>query len=472
MSTDPPWMIDNPDVIPIDGAALLTFTESFIMRFCAFPDEHALVAVTLWAAHAHMVEHFHTTPRLALLSPEAGSGKTRVLEVLDLLVPESMFCFSASPAAIFRTLAEKQITLLFDEVDTIFAKRGKDDANEDLRALLNAGYKRGASIPRCVGPRHEVQFFTVFAATALAGLGDLPDTVMSRSIIIRMRKRAPYERVEPFRSREREAPGHAIRNRLAEWAFLVGPTVGAAWPTMPDGVEDRPAEVWEPLLAVADAAGGAWPERARAACLALVKVAADRRVTLGIRLLADLQTIFGDADALHTSVILDRLCDRSKRPDGEAYLDADAPWADLHGKPLAERGLATMLKKYDIHSIKVKVAGRALQGYRREPLHDVWQRYLPVPRSPKEAEPAEPMESGAGEVPAVPAVPAVPDSMGSVGLVRCSECKFFDGDDDASNCLKFDQPVDRERRRDCPDFEVPIWRRVDGVQTQVPSDDL
>ena len=77
MSTDPPWMIDNPDVIPTDGAALLTFTESFIKRFCAFPDEHALVAVTLWAAHAHMVEYFHTTPRLALLSPEAGSGKTR-----------------------------------------------------------------------------------------------------------------------------------------------------------------------------------------------------------------------------------------------------------------------------------------------------------------------------------------------------------------------------------------------------------
>jgi len=221
-------MTDNPDVIPIDGAGLLTYAESFIKRFCAFPDEHALVAVTLWAAHAHMVEYFHTTPRLALLSPEAGSGKTRVLEVLDLLVPESMFCLSASPAAVFRTLANSQITLLVDEVDTIFARRGKDDGNEDLRALLNAGYKRGATIPRCVGPRHEVQHFTVFAATALAGLGDLPDTVMSRSIPIRMKKRAPYERIEPFRSREHEAPGHAIRNKLAQWAYVVGGSVGAA----------------------------------------------------------------------------------------------------------------------------------------------------------------------------------------------------------------------------------------------------
>ena len=383
---DMSWMSDDPDLIPVNGAALLSLTEKFIGRFCAFPDEHALVAVTLWAAHAHMATHFHTTPRLALLSPEAGSGKTRVLEVLHLLVPESMFCLSASPAAIFRTLAERQITLLFDEVDTIFAKRGKDDANEDLRALLNAGYKRGASIPRCVGPRHEVQQFEVFAATALAGLGDLPDTVMSRSVIIRMRRRAPSEKVEPFRTREHEAPGHAIRNKLAEWAFTVGVNVGAAWPEMPDGVVDRPAEVWEPLIAVADAAGGDWPRRAREACLALVKVALDRRVTLGIRLLADLRTIFGEADALHTRTILERL----SNPDDHG-LEPDAPWADIHGKPLSERGLASMLKKYDVHAVKVKVVGQSLQGYRREHLHDAWQRYLPAP-SPKQVEPVEPAE--------------------------------------------------------------------------------
>jgi hypothetical protein len=127
---------------------------NYIGRFCVFRDEHALVAVTLWVAHAHMVEQFHTTPRLVLSSPEAGSGKTRVLEFLDLLVPDPMFCLSASPAAIFRTLAAKPITLLVDEVDAIFSRRGSEDANEDLRAMLNAGYKRGASVPRCVGPRH------------------------------------------------------------------------------------------------------------------------------------------------------------------------------------------------------------------------------------------------------------------------------------------------------------------------------
>jgi Protein of unknown function (DUF3631) len=440
MNADPEWLTDNPDVIPINGASLLTYTECFIKRFCAFPDEHASVAVTLWAAHAHMVEYFHTTPRLVLLSPEAGSGKTRVLEVLDLLVPESMFCLSASPAAVFRTLANAQITLLADEVDTIFSRHGKDEGNEDLRALLNAGYKRGATIPRCVGPRHEVQHFQVFAATALAGLGDLPDTVMSRSIIIRMKKRAPHERIDPFRSREHEAPGHAIRNRLAEWAYVVGRDAGASWPTMPEGVVDRPAEVWEPLIAVADAAGGEWPERARAACVALCRVAHDRRVTVGIRLLSDVRTIFCEADALHTVTILDRLCSADRYG-----LDSDAPWGDLRGKPLGERGLASMLKKYDIHSVKVKVNGEALQGYRREHLWDAWARYLP--HSPKEVEPVEPMEPREGRV---PQVPEVPDAMGSV---RCRDCAYFDPE--GTLCLKRDRPVDPQFNRQCPDFSVP-----------------
>ena len=137
-----------------DGAALLDTVRAWIGRFVAFPSAACLDAVTLWAAHAHMVEHFHTSPRLAALSPEPESGKTRLLEILDLLTPNSMLIFSPSVAAIFRKLAQNQITLLFDEVDTIFTKRGKEDQNEDLRALINVGYRRGAAIPRCVGPKH------------------------------------------------------------------------------------------------------------------------------------------------------------------------------------------------------------------------------------------------------------------------------------------------------------------------------
>jgi len=359
-----------PEEPRLDGAEVLAEIQAFIDRFCAFPDNHALTAVTLWAAHTHMVEHFHTTPRLAFLSPEPASGKTRALEILDLLVTDPMFSLNASPAAIFRTLADRQITLLFDEVDAIWSKRGRDDNHEDLRALLNAGYKRGTSIPRCVGPKHEIVQFSVHCAVALAGLGDLPDTIMSRAIIIRMRRRRPDEHVEPFRTRSHEPEGHQLRERLAIWSDTVGAEAGKAWPEMPAGIVDRPEEVWEPLIAVADAAGGDWPARAREACIELCKVAEDRQASLGIRLLSDLRIIFGDRDVMHTATIIERLVDADE-------LEADAPWSDLRGKPLAVRGLASMLKPYGVHVMKVWADGRSLQGYRREHLHDAWSRYLP-----------------------------------------------------------------------------------------------
>ena len=389
---------------PNDGTQLLDDVRAFIGRFVAFPHPAALDATALWTAHAHMAAHFHTSPRLALLSPEPGSGKTRVLEVLQPLVPNAMFNFSASPAAIFRKLAKDDHTLLFDEVDAIFTKRGKDDGNEDLRALLNVGYRRGATIPRCVGPQHDVREFAVFAPTALAGLGDLPDTIMSRSIIVRMRRRAPAEQVEQFRLRMHDKQGAALRERLAAWALDVGATVGDDWPALPEGVFDRDAEVWEPLIAVADAAGGHWPDTARAACVELLKVAADREVSLGVRLLGDLRLVFGERDAMTTADILEQLNE----------LD-EAPWGDLYGKRMEPRLLARMLKRYDVRSTKVKVEGKSLQGYRREDLWDTWERYLaPVTGRPEPTEPCKAADDprvpdDAGEVPVeVPLASEVP----------------------------------------------------------------
>lgn len=384
---------------------LLDDVRVFIRRFCVFPDEHCLTAVTLWAAHAHMVREFHTTPRLAVLSPEPTSGKTRALEVLDLLVPESLLTVNASPASIFRTLAKKQITLLYDECDAIWTKRGQDDNHEDLRALLNAGYKHGATIPRCVGPQHDVKDFPVYCAVALAGIGDLPDTIMSRAVIIRMRRRAPHEPVESFRLRTQEPEGHKLRSRLADWAVSVGSAAGSSWPELPPGIADRQAEVWEPLVAVADAVGGDWPRLAREACVELCKVAQDRRASLGIRLLSDLRIIFelaSNPEAMHTETIVDRLT------HGDDYgLEADAPWSDLRGKPIGSRGLAERLAKYDVKPTKVKIGGRSLQGYRREHLWDAWTRYLPplssTPVGPEPPEPPDPLpDSPVPEVPEVP----------------------------------------------------------------------
>jgi hypothetical protein len=140
-----------------------------------------------------------------------------------------------------------------------------------------------------------------------------------------------------------------------------------AWPEFPDGIEDRDADVWEALLAVADAAGGEWPDRARAAAVALVAAAKESIPSLGIRLLTDLRTVFEDRDVMPTADML-------------AALEAlpEAPWAELvAGKPINARGLSKRLGAYGIKSTTVRVGERVERGYRRQDLADAWSRYLP-----------------------------------------------------------------------------------------------
>ncbi len=373
-----------PPAPPENGADLLDAVTEFLALYVAYPSVDALHASALWVAHCHALDCFDSTPRLAMLSPEPGSGKTRALEVIELLAPDAMHALNASAPPIFRSIEKQRPTLLFDEVDALFGRRGKDDSAEDLRALLNAGHRTGATIPRCVGPTHEVAQFPVFAAVALAGLGDLPDTLMTRSIVVRMRRRAPSEHVAPFRYRIAAPDGHDLRDRLAGWVSA-NTAKFEQFPVMPPGVEDRNADCWEPLLAVADAAGGHWPETARAACVELVKVVTSREASLGVRLLVDLREVFGDAQTLGTETILRRLRDLE-----------ESPWSDLRGRVLDARGLAWRLGQYGVTSAKVKIDGVSVRGYRREDLWDAWTRYLPAP-TPEEAEPAEPPEPGRSE---------------------------------------------------------------------------
>lgn len=193
-----------PDELP--GHVVLDRVAGFVDRYVAFPDAHCLPVVTLWAAHTWASGAFYTTPRLVLTSAEPGSGKTRVLELLNLFCRDPEMVLSPTTAALFRMLAERPYSLLFDEVDAIFTTKNAGNY-EDLRAMLNAGYKRTATIPRCVGDAKamKVQRFKVFAPVALAGLaGNLPSTITTRAVTIHMRRRGPGETVEPFEEEDAE----------------------------------------------------------------------------------------------------------------------------------------------------------------------------------------------------------------------------------------------------------------------------
>jgi hypothetical protein len=407
-----------PAIARDQGVALLADVGEFLARFIAYPSEHAYVAHVLWIAHTHLMLAWESTPRIAFLSPEPGSGKTRSMEVSELLVPDPVAAVNVTPAYMFRKCGSEDgpPTILFDEIDTVFGARAKE--HEELRALLNSGHRRGATAGRCVvrGKNIETEEISSYAAVALAGLGWLPDTILSRSIIIRMRRRAPDEKIEAFRRRVHVEEGESLRRRLAGWAAATLDEATEARPEMPVGVEDRNADVWGPLLAIADIAGGEWPQRARDAAIALVKAAREKEPSLGIRLLADLREVFEDREAMATVDIL-------------AVLVAmpEAPWGDLKGKPLNDRGLANRLRQYEVRSKQIRFGEKGFKGYLRADLIDAWKRYLSPPLSPN-SETSETSETAADNVSDVSDVSPVAGNGGEAGFdheieVFTAECQ-------------------------------------------------
>lgn len=357
------------ELAPETAADMLNEVHAFLGRFVAYPSEEARVAHVLWISHAHLMSCWESTPRIAFLSPEPGSGKTRALEITETLVPRPVEAVNATPAYLFRRVSDSGglPTILFDEIDTVFGPKAKE--NEDIRGMLNAGHRRGAMAGRCVvrGKTVETEELPAYCAVALAGLGNLPDTILSRCVVIRMRRRAPGEEVEPYRRRIHAHEGNTLRTQLATWAAR-NTDLNSAWPTMPNGIADRDADVWEALLAVADAAGGTWPERARVAAVALVAASKAGSPSLGVRLLADLRTVFAARDAMSTDEIIKALTSME-----------EAPWADMKGKPIDARRLSRYLHPYGVSSKNIRFASGIVKGYGREDLHDPWSRYLGAP---------------------------------------------------------------------------------------------
>ena len=348
------------------GDTIVRSVYNFVGEFVAFPDKHCQLAVALWALHAHLMDRWKSTPRLAFLSAEPASGKTRALEILELLVPLPVQAVNVSPAYLFRRAASEggPPTILFDEIDSIFGPKARE--NEELRGFINAGHRKGAKAGQCVvrGNVVTTEELPAYCAIAVAGLGWLPDTILGRSVIIRMRRRHAGEHVEPYRRREHAPRGKRLYRQIERWARSQ-PAMITDWPKMPNEVQDRDADVWEALLAIADAVGGEWPARARKAAVALVAAAKEVEPSLGVRLLSDIKLIF-EGDAMSSKAILHRLLD----------LD-EAPWKDLKGKPLDERGLAHRLRQYGVKSKTIRVGEITPKGYVKADFVDAWSRYLP-----------------------------------------------------------------------------------------------
>lgn len=195
---------------------------SFIRGYVIVSQAQA-AAIGLWVAHTHALDAFETTPFLGINSPTKRCGKTRLLDVLELLVARPWRVITPSEAVLYRKIEKITPTLLFDETDAIFNSRNGD--TEPLRALLNAGNRRGTSVPRCVGPQQQLVDFSVFCAKALAGIGVLPDTITDRSIVIRMARKRRDEEARRFRHREADERAERLRVDLESWGQYAAPTL-------------------------------------------------------------------------------------------------------------------------------------------------------------------------------------------------------------------------------------------------------
>jgi uncharacterized protein DUF3631 len=353
-------------------AALLGEIGALLRRFVVMSPAQARV-VALWVLHTHLIEASEATPYLAITSAEKRSGKTRLLEVLELLVARPWFTGRTTAAVLPRKIDSDSPTLLLDESDAAFA--GDKEYAEALRGVLNSGHRRGGKTTVCVGQGANISFkdFSTFCPKAIAGIGKLPDTVADRAIPVRLERRAPGERVDRFRWREVEPQAQQLRHRLVALADVVAEILIKAQPDLPNELDDRAWDGVEPLLAIAELTGGNWPVEARAACVELYGGRELEDESTGIRLLSDIHDVFGERDRISTSDLLGAL-------NG---LD-EAPWGEWFGKPLTSRALADLLKPYEIHSRTIKLADkRTAKGFLAKQFESAWACYVPSKGSPR-----------------------------------------------------------------------------------------
>ena len=357
-----PW----PD--PVNGAAVLDDVSAAFTRHLALPTG-AADALALWCAYTHAFDAFPISPRLAITSPEKRCGKTTLLRMLAMVCERVLQAANITPAAMFRAIELARPTLLVDEADTFL------DGREELRGVLNSGHARDGCVIRTVGDNHEPRQFSTWAPCAIAMIGRLPDTLADRAIAVPMRRKVAGEKIERLRF-DRPDQFDGLRRRLARFTLDARQALERSDPATPNNLHDRAADNWRVLLAIADAAGGDWPTRARAACMTLNAGDADADTT-GAALLRDIQAAFvlrGEPVKLSSAELCQILGD-----------DEASAWAAFgrSEKPITPAALARLLKRFKIAPKALRNGAIVWRGYEREAFTDAWARYL-APDTPDE----------------------------------------------------------------------------------------
>jgi hypothetical protein len=354
----------EPWPTPVDGAELLSGIVSTVRDYLVV-SAHCDDAMALWAVHTHAFQATSISPILALESPDKRCGKTTALNLLEELVPRPLGTASITPASLFRAVDKFGPTLLIDEGDTFIRN------SLELVGILNSGHNRkNARVIRCNASDYEPELFSTWAPKAIALIGELPETLEDRSITIRLQRMLPGEKIKRFRADQVEE-FVALKRKAARWAADNIDRLKAADPKIPPALHSRAADNWRALIAIADQAGGPWPERARTAAIYLsLRECEDESVKE--QLLFDIRDIFDAkrADRISSSLLVDYL-----------VMNPDRPWAEWrHGRPMTQRSLARLLKDFQIFPKTIRLdKDKTIKGYELEQFHEAFKRYLHKP---------------------------------------------------------------------------------------------
>jgi putative DNA primase/helicase len=344
----------------VDGAELLDALVTTCQRWLALP-EGAAETLALWVVFTHAIEASAVAPRLAILSPIPRCGKTTLLGLLIRLVSRPLPTSNVTPAVVYRVIERDHPTLLNDEADTFLYVRS------ELNGIFNSGHSRDTAFTwRCDGDSHDPKQFGTYAAIALAKIGKLPPALHDRSLVIRMQRKRPDDKIERFREDRAASELLDLKRKAGRWTTDNLSILKAADPDIiPETLNDRAADNWRLLLAIADLAGGHWPDTARR--VAVLISGEEEDASWSVQLLHDVQDIF-DASGesrLSTAQVVSKLTD----------LD-DRPWATLNeGDPINGHRLASMLDPFGIRPKVMRIGDKTPRGYERLQFADVWQRY-------------------------------------------------------------------------------------------------
>jgi hypothetical protein len=296
---------------------------------------------------------------------EKGCGKTTALDVTASLSPGPFMVENMSTAVLFRVAALRGVTLFLDEVETWLP------GNEAMRGILNAGHRYGGQVSRCDGPRRAIRCYSVFAPVALAGIGSLPETLQDRSIVIRLTRAKPGEIKVPFDPR-RTAAEDQLRAKLARWTCENFPRLEGCKPVLPAQAQNRLADNWRALFAIAEVAGAKWPRRAAEAFRLLNqdRLAEDEQ-SIRIKLLNDVRTVFDAKHALRLPSAVLAL---------ELALLEGQPWAEYAGRrAISTHQVAHLLRGFGIRPRTMRIGVTMAKGYAVTDFKDVFERFLPKP---------------------------------------------------------------------------------------------